>query len=223
MAKNNNTILFGAAGLGLAALLLLGKKTPPPTPAAVKSFTGSPTDFIKQMYPYALAAKKVYPKVPYQLILAFSGLESGWGKAAPGFNFFGTKPGPAWKGEKQLITTTEILPKKSGYNFPKVISVTDSTKYPGKYTWKVQDYFRKYPTPLDAFLDFCKFITSGRYAKAFLNSDIKSIIAGIDIMPLDPEDGDGINGIWKAGYATDPGYVDKIMKLVDVINKVIAN
>lgn len=208
MAKSDNTLIYGAAGLTLAALLFSarGTKAPPPGPAS-KAFTGSPTDFIKKMYPYAIQAQKVYPKVPYQLILAFAGLESGWGKAAPGFNFFGTKPGPYWKGEKQIFDTTEVLPKKSGYNFPKVYSVTDSTKYPGKYTWKVQDYFRKYPSPLDAFLDFCKFITSGRYSDDYKIPTIKAIVTEI----------------WKDGYATDPGYVNKILKLVDVINKVVAN
>lgn len=206
MAKNDGNIILGAAGLTLAALIIFNsdKKKPQTTKTA---FTGSPTDFIKKMLPYAIQAQKSYPKVPIQLILAFAGLESGWGKSAPGFNFFGTKTGSAWTGEKQLIDTTEILPKKTGYNFPKVYSITDSTKYPGKYTWKVADYFRKYPSPTEAFLDFCKFITSGRYANAYTSKDIRTIVTNI----------------WKAGYATAPGYVDAIMKLVDTINKVIAN
>lgn len=211
LGKDNKNKIVIAAGLGLAAIILASsdsKKTSPPKTYAPK-ITGGAVEFITKMYPVALAAQKVYPKVPWQLFLTFSGLESGFGKHAPEWNFFGTKPGKAWKGKTQLLTTTEILPKKTGYNFPQVISVTDSTKYPGKYTWKVKDKFRAYNSPLEAFLDFGAFISKGCYAKAanlpYINQKLQQIK--------------------DCGYATDPGYVAKQMKLVtlvqDVVNKYV--
>lgn len=207
MAETNNNKLLIAAGLGLAAFVLASsgdKKSAPPKVYAPK-ITGGSVEFVTKMYPVALAAQKVYPKIPWQLFLTFSGLESGFGKHAPEWNFFGTKPGKGYKGKTQLLQTTEILPKNTGYNFPQVISVTPSTKYPGKYTWKVKDNFRAFNTPLEAFLDFGAFISKGCYAKAanlpYINQKLQQIK--------------------DCGYATDPGYVAKQLKMVELVQEVV--
>lgn len=207
LGKDNKNKIVIAAGFGLAALVLAStgdKKSTPPKVYAPK-ITGGSVEFIKKMYPVALAAQKQYPKIPWQLFLTFSGLESGFGKSAPEWNFFGTKPGKAWKGKTQLLTTTEVLPKKTGYNFPEVISVTPSTKYPGKYTWKVKDRFRAYNSPLEAFLDFGAFISKGCYAKAanlpYINQKLQQIK--------------------DCGYATDPGYVAKQLKMVSLVQETV--
>lgn len=208
MKQNNSGIILAAAGLGLAAVFLAGDKKKSPgqaPPKYVPKITGGSVEFITKMYPVALAAQKVYPKIPWILFLTFSGLESGFGKHAPGWNFFGTKPGKAWKGKTQLLTTTEVLPKNTGYKFPEVISVTPSTKYPGKYTWKVKDNFRAYDTPLQAFLDFGAFISRGCYLKA---ADLPYI-------------NQKLQAIKDCGYATDPGYVAKQMKLVQLVQDVV--
>lgn len=202
---SNNIILLAAAGLGLAAVVMSSKKNTAPPKYVPKFTSGGSVEFIAKMYPVALAAQKVYPKIPWQLFLTFSGLESGFGKHAPQWNFFGTKPGKSWKGKTQLLQTTEILPKKSGYSFPQVISVQDSTKYPGKYTWIVKDNFRAYDTPLQAFLDFGAFISKGCYQKA---ADLPYI-------------NQKLQAIKNCGYATDPGYVAKQMKLVELVQDVV--
>lgn len=201
MAKNdNNGLLLAAGGLTLAVIFLSqsDKSNPKVTVPLTK---GGAVEFIVNNYPMALAAQKKYPHVPWQLFLADAGLESGFGKHAPEFNFYGTKPGKAWTGKKQLLTTHEILPKKTGYNFPEVISVTDSVKYPGKYDWKVKDYFRAYNSPLEAFLDYGAFITHGCYKNA---TDAPTIAQKIQ-------------KIKDCGYATDPGYVAKFLKLVELV------
>src|SRR6185295_3827146 len=160
--RPNNALLLTAAGI--AAVLILSKSDKEqPQKKMTGALTGKPTDFIIKMTPYAKAATKLFPQVPYELVLAFSGLESGWGKNAPGFNFFGTKPGSAWKGKTQQFDTTEYLKKSSGYNFPKVYSVTPAGD---KFKWKVRDTFRAFDNPAEAFVDFCKFITGGRYKGA---------------------------------------------------------
>lgn len=201
MGKSDNTgLLLLAGGLTLAFVLSNSSNDKMKDSAPIK-LTGKPVDFITKMLPYALAAQKKYPQVPWELILAFSGLESGWGKSAPQYNFFGMKPGKAWTGKTQQFDTTEYLPKATGYNFPKVYSVTPSGN---KYKWKVRDTFRAFDNPLDAFIDFCKFITGGRYKNAWGSKNIRDIVTNI----------------WKAGYATDPNYVDKIMKLVASIQEV---
>ena len=209
MAKENNTIIFAAGAITLAAIVLGSSSNGKPSPGATYQpkfvMSGSAIEFITKMYPVALAAQKVYPKIPWQLFLTFSGLESGFGKHAPEWNFFGTKPGKAWQGKTQLLTTHEILPTKSGYNFPEVISITDSTKYPGKYDWKVKDKFRAYNSPLEAFLDFGAFISRGCYKSA---ADVPYISQKLQILK-------------NCGYATDPGYVAKQLKLVELVQEVV--
>lgn len=175
----------------------------PPTKYDRPMFDGKPTTYIKAVYPYALQAHNQYPKVPVELIIAQSGLESGWGKAAVGNNFFGVKVGKGWLGDKQLITTFEVLARNTGYNFPEVISVTPTAT--GKYRWKVKDYFRKYESPAGSFLDYCKLITSGRYADDYASNDVEKIIAEIK----------------KDGYATDPNYVSKVSNLAKMVRNVI--
>lgn len=208
MSKNSNTgLLFGAAAIA-AALIVFSKDESKPLPKTnTLKPSKTPVEFIINNLPFAIEANKKYPQIPIEIFLSFSGLESGFGKHAPRFNFFGTKPGKNYKGKVQLLKTTEFLPKGTGYNFPKVYEVK---KLPsGKYHWKVDDYFRAYDSPLDAYLDFGHFITSGRYKKAL--GSIYSV----------PEIVEKIRKIWAAGYATDPNYVSKQQKMVILIKDVI--
>lgn len=201
MAKDNSNLLIAAGALTLAAIVLGGSETNSSTITPVQLTPGSPVEFVVKNYPMALAAQKQFPNIPWQLFLAHAGLESGFGKHAPENNFYGTKPGKLWKGKTQLLTTHEILPKRSGYKFPEVISVIDSTKYPGKFDWKVKDYFRAYNSPLEAFLDYGHFISSGCYKNATASGTIAQKIQKIK----------------DCGYATDPGYVQKLLKLIDLV------
>lgn len=206
--KSSNGLLIGASATALALFFILksGKENKKPIVTTVNK-AGSATDFFVSNYPFAVAANKVYPQIPIEIFLSFSGVESGFGKHAPKFNFFGTKTGKNYTGQKQLLKTTEILPKSTGYNFPEVIAVK---KLPsGKYHWTVRDYFRAFNSPLEAYLDFGKFITSGRYKKAL------GTIYSID------EIVNKIQKIWAAGYATDPNYVSKHRKMVTLIKDVI--
>lgn len=200
-SRSGGLLLLAAVGAGIAiAMSKDSDSAPGKNPGA---FTGKPTDFILKMYPFARAAVTQFPQVPVELALALSGLESGWGKSAPQFNFFGTKPGKNYTGKVQQFDTTEVLPKASGYTFPKIYSITPRTD--GKFTWKVRDTFRAFDNPTAAYVDFCHFITSGRYQGCYKSRSIQDIVTCI----------------WKAGYATDPDYPAKIMKLVGVVQQVI--
>jgi hypothetical protein len=63
--------------------------------------------FIQQLYPYALEASRATGVDP-RIIIAQSAQETGWGRSAPNFNFFGIKshgqPGGA------TLATTEVGP-----------------------------------------------------------------------------------------------------------------
>jgi flagellum-specific peptidoglycan hydrolase FlgJ len=81
-------------------------------------------------------------KVPASITLAQAALESNWGRAAPGNNFFGVKgTGPAGT---QMLMTWEVFKGKK-----------QRTKAP----------FRKYFTPLESFIDHAKVISTGKYLK----------------------------------------------------------
>lgn len=70
---------------------------------------------------------------------------------------------------------------------------------------RVQAWFRKYDTPLDSLTDYAKLITGNkRYAEAlkYTHDPVKYITE-----------------IRKAGYATDPNYVSKIVANMEIVKK----
>jgi flagellum-specific peptidoglycan hydrolase FlgJ len=206
MSKNSNTILLAGGAVVAFAILAAGKKTVDSNEAKVipiikGQYDGKPSTFIKLNYPYALMAQRKYLKVPVDLILAQSGLESQWGKHGPGFNYFGIKADKGWKGDKQLLQTTEIFSTNTGHSFPEVIKIEKMPS--GKYHWTVKDYFRKYASPLEGYLDYCRFITSGRYKNAYESGNLYTTI----------------DMIAKDGYATDPNYASKLKNLASIVDK----
>lgn len=68
----------------------------------------APAEFIEQLLPAALACQRA-SGIPASFTLAQAALESSWGARAPGFNLFGVKPGPAWKGATVLVDTHEVI------------------------------------------------------------------------------------------------------------------
>lgn len=178
------------------------------------------TQFTNTYLPFAKQSESI-TGVSYLLTLSQAALESSWGDYAIGNNFFGIKCGSSWKGDRQLLKTTEIFrfTDKRFINadtekvnaickqmFPEVLSVIFNDE---KKVWvvKVRDYFRKYQTPKDCFVDHGLFLSeSKRYGKAielFRSSDhsINSVYSLCD-------------NISKSGYATDPDYSNKLKSLV---------
>jgi flagellum-specific peptidoglycan hydrolase FlgJ len=189
------------------------KKTAMETGAQIKKFVVSKTvlkPFNDKFLAMAQEAERA-TKVPALVTMAQAGLESGWGKSAPNFNFFGHKAQSNFTGEKQLLRTSEILPSqdRSKYNFPEVISIEPYKDSSGKqrknakgenlFRWLVRDWFRSYPSAKDAFIQHGKFLQNNkRYSKAFSTTT--------------PED--FAKEVAKAGYATDPNYADKLLNLI---------
>jgi len=94
--------------------------------------------FFQDALPYALATQET-TGIPASVSLAQAALESGWGKHAPGNNFFGIKgKGPAGT---QRLTTHE-------YRNGKRI--------------RVQANFRRYHDPTESFLDHARLISEGK-------------------------------------------------------------
>lgn len=90
---------------------------------------------------FAILTQK-YSGIPASVTLAQAALESGFGRHAPGNNYFGIKgKGPAGS---QLLKTWEV---KNGKRV------------------RVQAKFRKYHSPLESFLDHANVIAHSRYLK----------------------------------------------------------
>ena len=98
-------------------------------------------EFFRQMLPYALTAQRL-TGVPASVSLAQAALESGWGKHAPGNNFFCIKgTGPAGS---QWIFTRE---------------------YRGGALIRTKAKFRRYHDPQQSFIDHARVIAEGRYLR----------------------------------------------------------
>ncbi|SFD84088.1 Flagellum-specific peptidoglycan hydrolase FlgJ [Chitinophaga sp. CF118] len=161
-------------------------------------------DFIQQYSQNAIDSMQ-QTRVPASVTLAQAALESGWGRSAPRFNFFGIKAGASWTGERQLLTTTEIHSDndRSRHPYPEIISIEQYTDNNGnvKYRWRVKDNFRAYANAVESFNDHGNFlVNNARYREAFNHTgDARQFVREIA----------------RAGYATDPSYATSLIQIIE--------
>jgi flagellar protein FlgJ len=170
----------------------------------------TPREFFVKYAPDAEQAM-IAKGIPASVTLAQAAIESAYGAAAYGNNFFGIKAGKSWTGKTQLLRTTEVLSsaseaelaaKKGGFHFPSVISIT--ARPDGKYLWKIRDNFRAYDSARDGFIDHANFfIVNSRYHQAILDE------ANAEKFAEDIAD---------AGYATAPNYGQTIINVIRKYN-----
>lgn len=159
-----------------------------------------PKDFVKTYYPFAKEVEQ-QTGIFAVTILVRAAIESGWGERVIGNNFFGIKDTDGINGNEQLITTTEYM-KTPHAKFPVILKVVPF----GTKVWKylVKDYFRKYDTPKEAFMDFANFLKRNpRYMNALKQNNALSM--GVEIC--------------KAGYATDPSSIKLCGQVTTMIEK----
>lgn len=145
----------------------------------------SPQDFIHSYYPAAQANERKYG-VPALVTLAQAAVESGWGAHAPHYNFFGIKAYGNWKGKVQTLTTQEYVN--------------------GQWI-TIQDKFRAYDSPKQAFEDHARFLReNSRYANAFRYKDPYRFAQEVA----------------RAGYATAPEYYSILAGLISQMGNLAA-
>jgi len=160
-------------------------------------------NFVKQYYPHAflIAQKKGYDAVA---ILAQAALESGWGQRVKGNNFFGIKDTDGVNGNEQLIKTREVL-RSSKARFSVIHSIKKLAN--GLWEYFVSDYFRKYDSAWESFLDYTLFLErNSKYRRA-----LESKSDGLTFLQL----------IAEAGYATDPNYAKSLISLYTMIDRLV--
>lgn len=103
--------------------------------------------FIQTLLPGALEASRRTGLDP-RLILAQAAQETGWGRSAPGNNYFGIKS--HGKGGGQTFTTHEVI------NGKRV---------------KINDSFRRYDSPSDSALGYAEFLQANPRYRNMLSAD----------------------------------------------------
>ena len=145
----------------------------------------SPQEFVALAYPYAHQPAKKLA-VNAKVLVAIAALETGWGRHLPA-----DKAG----------SSNNYFGIKADSRWPgkKVASQTLEFRH-GIFN-SLQQTFRAYATLKDSFNDFADFILSNqRYQKALAFAhDTQRFLQAMQ----------------QAGYATDPAYADKILKILD--------
>jgi flagellum-specific peptidoglycan hydrolase FlgJ len=130
---------------GASAYVPTGLQPPPPTPTMMSGVAGSAPnrdEFVQTMMPHALEVSKATGLDP-RFVIAKAALETGWGRAAPGNNYFGIKSHGRAGG--QVLPTNEVGP--------------------GGEQYTLNQSFRTYANPGESAKDYAEFLkTNGRYA-----------------------------------------------------------
>ncbi len=149
-------------------------------------FDGSPDVFLTQLWPAAEAAAARLNIAP-EALLAQAALETGWGK--------------------------HVMRHRDGANSHNLFGIKADSRWSGDKvkvnTLEYQDGvavktradFRAYDSYQDSFADYVDFLQSNpRYAQALQRTDDPAAY---------------FSALQEAGYATDPIYADKILRLLD--------
>jgi len=149
--------------------------------AANKTAYASPSEFVKDVWPYAQKAAKQLNVDP-QVLVAQAALETGWGRGVithpdgrSTHNVFGIKAGAGWQKEAASVPTLE---------------------YRDGIAVKERASFRSYGSLAESFQDYVDFLQNNpRYKQA---------------LSLASNPNKFTNALQQAGYATDPNYAQKI-------------
>jgi len=164
----------------------------------------TPEQFVKYYHPFA---KKVQDKTGISAIalLAQSAHETGWGAKVVGNMMFGVKDTDGLNGNEQLIATTEYhLTNKVKY--PVILSIT---RVGNRFKYLIKDWFRKYDSSEQSFMDHALFIKSNpRYKTAWNVRHNPELF---------------LSFVASAGYATDPNYSQLMQQMIVSVKKRLPN
>ena len=150
----------------------------------------TPSDFVKGLMPLAESAAKAL-KVNPMLLLAQAALETGWGKKVI------ANP----QGNSHNLFNIKADKSWGGDKIGK-----PTIEYQDGIAKKQRAEFRAYPSFQDSFDDFAKFLKENpRYRNALTQTQ-------------QPEQ--FMRAIHQAGYATDPKYADKVLRVFQQIQSI---
>lgn len=152
------------------------------------SGSGSVQDFCNKMQSHAKHAEQL-TGIPSSFILAQAAMESGWGQ--------------------REITMADgssshnLFGIKAGSDWKGKVAEITTTEYMDGVPRKVVARFKAYNSEAEAFRDYAQLLSnSPRYGNVIANGQTAQGFA---------------QGLQKAGYATDPAYANKLMKVIQRI------
>lgn len=152
--------------------------------AVSKKISNHSMEFIDRLLPHAKAASQAVG-IPAQFMLAQAALESGWGK----HEIRRADNSPSYN----------LFGIKAGANWKGDVVETVTTEFINGAPQKVVEKFRAYSSYAESFSDYAKLLSDNpRYAKV-LNASEPSTFAF---------------GLQRAGYATDPMYAEKLLRIM---------
>lgn len=148
------------------------------------TFDGSVEKFVSNLYPLAQKAAQKIGVAP-EVLLAQSALETGWGK----------KINTHSNGESSF----NFFNIKADNHWQGKTLAVNTVEFKQGVAVREQATFRSYPHPQQSFDDYVDFLTkSSRYNNATSATNNESFIKELS----------------NAGYATDPEYADKIIRIM---------
>ncbi|MGF1714643.1 flagellar assembly peptidoglycan hydrolase FlgJ [Photobacterium chitinilyticum] len=164
---------------------------PPLKPQQNQRGFDSPQDFVNRMRPYAEKAAHAIGTEP-SVLIAQAALETGWGK----------KVIKNAAGNSNNLFNIKADPRWSGNKV-----ATNTLEFHNGIPVQQKAAFRSYDSYQDSFNDYVRFLNQNpRYSEA------------LD-QPADPVH--FIRKLHKAGYATDPEYSNKVISVMDTVNRLM--
>jgi len=140
--------------------------------------------FVSRMLPAAQRASQD-SGVPAQLIMAQAALESGWGRREIR--------------KEDGSTSFNLFGIKADKSWKGPVAETATTEFVNGVAQKTRAVFRAYGSYEESFADYAKFLTTNpRYANVLATNDPAQ----------------AAHGLQRAGYATDPGYGGKLVRIM---------
>lgn len=153
--------------------------------------------FLDTIVPLAIE-DSIHSGILPSITIAQGALESAWGLSGltkSANNLFGIKSSSDWTGKVYNIVTQEYMPAK--YD-------SKGNLISKAYWYNVVAGFRMYNNWLESVNDHGKFFTSTEWRK----NNYKHVIGEKDYRKA-------AQALLKAGYATDPGYANKLITIID--------
>jgi len=180
---------MGGAEVPASAVAPASASGAPASGAGADHITPKQADFVRRHSDDARAAQAA-SGIPAAFVLAQAAHESGWGQREIR-NADGT-------------SSHNLFGIKAGAGWSGPVAEVTTTEWSGGAPQKIVQKFRAYGSYADAFHDYARLIAqSPRYA-----SVMQQVVSGSTPQGF-------AAGLQKAGYATDPGYADKLARVIN--------
>ena len=156
------------------------------SPATSAPLPASQTQsFVNTVWPHAQSVSQS-TGIPAQFMVAQAALETGWGK-----NEIKRSDGSP---------SFNVMGIKAGGSWSGPVAETVTTEYVNGVAQKTTEKFRAYSSYAEGFQDYAKLLMNNpRYAAVLEKQDAAGFARGLQ----------------QAGYATDPMYADKLMRIIN--------